>query len=543
VRQGALGVAAVMVLAVIAAIAPVGGQIQLPAPAHNSIPPVGFRLGEVVAPNPIPPASIWEAPLRPAHLEIAAPLVVGLEPFGSPATAPAPILPAVGGNQNDAPHPALSAQLGAPEWDVILPAPAPHDPRSAVQAAGTLAQAPAPQREAAPPALKEPFTREVAKCDQASGQSVGVQVAPVLTFTYTDAANPATAGGTNYTGPGPGAPQVTEPGLELCITATPVSNVSLFLDLTAKAPSDSAALITIERLYLELRNTLGARDLRFRVGRDRFSLGPLGLLLNEVDLEDQRDGFELWLPAIGPVRLFGFYQYALVDRSTTRRLWGGRAEAEVFPGWTLGVNYRADTAAAADVGPCPSSDCATGSGFGVDLEGKIAPGLTFTLGYASYTQTDDVARAHYQAELAIDLKDLAGIRLFEPVLAIWYKNFDPYTIPGQDGTVPRGSFLTPDDFKLFNINDNLTAVGAGLELQLSSNILFLLVGEWGTYKDGGPAYSVYLAGLEFRFPDNIAVKLTYNAYTVAGGSVTTSPVSGIELSNATVYQIEVTKAW
>jgi hypothetical protein len=127
---------------------------------------------------------------------------------------------------------------------------------------------------------------------------------------------------------------------------------------------------------------------------------------------------------------------------------------------------------------------------------------------------------------------------------VWYKNFDPYTIPGGDaGLAPRGAFLTPDDFKLFNINDNLTAVGASLELQLFSNVAFLAIGEWGTYKNGGPAYNVYSAGLECRFPDNFAVKLTYNAYTVARGSVTTSPVSGIELSNATVYQIELTKSW
>jgi len=46
------------------------------------------------------------------------------------------------------------------------------------------------------------------------------------------------------------------------------------------------------------------------------------------------------------------------------------------------------------------------------------------------------------------------------------------------------------------------------------------------------------------YPDsNIEVKLTYNAYTVAGGSVVTSPVSGLALSNATVYQIELTKSW
>ncbi len=221
----------------------------------------------------------------------------------------------------------------------------------------------------------------------------------------------------------------------------------------------------------------------------------------------------------------------------------GRAESEVFAGWTLGVNYRADTAATADAGLCPGSTCATGSGLGVDLEGIIVSGLTLTQAYGRYTQTGDVARGYFEAELLFDLKELAVIQQFEPVLTIWYKNFDPYTIPGADGSVPRGGFLTPDDFKLFNINDNLTAVGAQLELQLVSNVAFFALGEWGTYKAGGPTYNVYSAGMEFSFPDNITVKFSYNAYTVAGGSVITSPVSGIELSNATVHQIEFKKSW
>ena len=409
---------------------------------------------------------------------------------------------------------------------------------ASVLALSALAGTPKPALAAA----GEAFAREVAKCDPALDRSIPLQVSGALTFTYADAAVPAPPGNSNYTGPGASMPQTTEPGLEVCITLAPTPDVGLFADVSAKAPSDSASLITIDRLYLDLPNTLGVRDLRFRVGRDRVSLGPLGLLLNEVDIEGQRDGFQTWLPSIGPVRLFGFYQYALDDRSTTRRVWGGRAESQVLPGLTLGANYRADIAEAADVGPCPSVDCATGSGFSLDLDGNLGPGLALTVSYGSYTQTGDVAQAYYTAEAAFDLKTLAGMDL-HPILTVWYKNLDPYTIPGSDGTVPQGGFLTPDDFKLFNINDNLGALGGSLELRLASNVVFFALGEWGAYKSG-PPYSVTSLGLDFMFPDsNIEVKLTYNAYTVAGGTVITSPASGIELSNATVYQIEVTKSW
>jgi hypothetical protein len=388
----------------------------------------------------------------------------------------------------------------------------------------------------------EAFPREVAKCEQGLGPAP-LQVSGALTYTYNDAAVPAPPGNRNYTGPGASMPQTTEPGLELCITITPTPSLALFADVSTKAPSDSPSLITIDRLYLDLPNTLSVQDLRLRLGRDRISLGPLGLLLNEVDIGGERDGFQTWLPSIGPVRLFSFLQYALDDRSTTRRLWGGRAESQVLPGVTLGVNYRADIAAAADAGPCPSVNCATGSGFNLDLDGTIGPGLAFTLAYGSYTQTGEVARAYYNAEAVFDFQKLTGMAL-HPVLTVWYKNLGPYTIPGSDGTVPQGGFLTPDDFKLYNVNDNLDAVGANLELRLAENMAFFALGEWGTYKNGGSPYRLTSAGLNFMFPDSgIEVKLTYNAYTVAGGTVTTSPVSGTVLSNATVYQIELTKSW
>jgi hypothetical protein len=328
------------------------------------------------------------------------------------------------------------------------------------------------------------------------------------------------------------------------MTLTLGRNVSAFADLNTDYTSDSGTVVDIERLYLDAHDIFGVSGLGFRIGRDAIRLGPTGLLLEEVlHDDDRRDGIQVWLPRMGPITVFGLLQYALEDWSTTRRVWAGRAEAPVFPGWTLGLNIRGDTASAADAGPCPSIDCATGSGVGVDLEGTIAPGVGLTMSYASYTQTADVARSYYQATLTFDMERLAGMQRLAPLLTLWYKNFDPYTIPGGDGSVPRGGFLTPDDFHLFNVNDNLTAVGSRLDLQLLQNVSFFALGEWGTYKNSGPTYNVYSAGLRLSFPSNIIVKLAYNAYTVAGGAVTTSPISGIELSNARLWEVELTKSW
>ncbi len=227
-----------------------------------------------------------------------------------------PNFPVAGANPNNVSYPLPSAQTTAPELDVITLAPATDHLRVQMMTTATQAQALA--------ALSEAKPRQAARCDPGLSQSAGIEVSAVLTYTDAETVTPPTTGGDNYTGPS--KPKATEPSMEVCITLTENPNVSFFADLTAKAPSDSPAIISIDRLYFDLRNTLGVQDLRFRIGRDRVRLGPLGLLLDEVLIDDgRRDGYEVWLPSIGAVRLLGFFQYALENRSTTRRVWGGRS--------------------------------------------------------------------------------------------------------------------------------------------------------------------------------------------------------------------------
>ena len=59
-----------------------------------------------------------------------------------------------------------------------------------------------------------------------------------------------------------------------------------FVAVTAVAVVLQALILLA--LYLDLRRTLGVPELGFRVGRDRVSLGPVGLLLDEADLDDGR---------------------------------------------------------------------------------------------------------------------------------------------------------------------------------------------------------------------------------------------------------------
>jgi hypothetical protein len=354
---------------------------------------------------------------------------------------------------------------------------------------------------------------------------------------------PPAAGGDNYSGPEQSAAGQAEFTLQLGMAVS--ANASALARIKIESASGEPAVVTVERLYLNIRNAFGVRGLDLRPGRDAVTLGPIGLLLDEESYEDgRRDGLQVWLPEWGPLRVYLFAQWALDDMSTSRWLAGGRAELAIMPGWTLGANLRSDMAGVADAGACPGVDCNSGGGFGVDLEGQVIRGATLTLAYAAYTQTSDLTRAHWQANLVLELERLIGLRRFEPVVTLWYKNFDAYTIPGgSGGAAPRGGFGTPDDFVLFNINDNLTAFGGKLELELPRRVEFFILGEFGAYKGGGPSYSILSVGLAHSLAQNVEIKVAYNKYAVAGGSVVTGPVALIELADVGLWQLSFEGTW
>lgn len=367
-----------------------------------------------------------------------------------------------------------------------------------------------------------------------------IEINPLLKYT---SASTVPAGGDNYNGPtGQLAIGGGELNLRLAITLGESAGIVALTKLEYE--SGGVLEMTLQQLYIDARNLVGVNGLHLRIGRDFVTLGPIPLLLAEESYEDSRDGLQLWLPELGPVKVFIFGQWGLADLSTSRSVMGARAELTVSSSLVLGLNYRVDRADAADTGICPGVDCNTGNGVGADLSLTIADGATLVLAYAGYTQTGDVTRSHYQVNLELDLKTLAKMERHEPKVTLWYKNLGPYTIPGgPGGTAPRGGFWTPDDFNLFNINDNLTAFGAKLDVLLHPSVGAFVLGEWGSYKDGGPSYSVVSAGLTYSVNTNVLLKLTYNTYSVVGGTVTTSAVSGVMLGDVRVIHFEAEAKW
>jgi hypothetical protein len=334
------------------------------------------------------------------------------------------------------------------------------------------------------------------------------------------------------------APIIDWNRIRLDIVGTVGPNVSATLRARWFTKTGSSSTVDFDRGYLDWTNAFDL-GLNFRLGRQVIDLGPVGLLLNESNYNDRRDGLKAeW--AVGPVKLMGFAQWQTADDTTTRYLAGGRATFELIPGFTVGVNVRSDMVGwAADNVPAQCTQVplsgtgapsCSGFGFGADLKGDLLSGLTLTVEYANYTPTSFASRSYLQAMVDFDLAALAGIEMLAPKLSVWYKNFDPYVIPG-----PRGLFATPDDYQVFALNDNLTAFGAKLSLKLLENLSAFGIFESGNYKTaipgGATSYTVVSAGGTWTVAPKVDVTFSYNAYTPDVGSATQ------------VYTVYLTTTW
>ena len=378
-----------------------------------------------------------------------------------------------------------------------------------------------------------------------------IQASGVLMYRYFNAPVPPAAGGANLNAltPVPGLATLNDGIAETAFTWTFSPTVSLFADLSLESTTgvDGFGPSDIEQAYLDIHNFFGLPGSGLRLGRERIKLGFTGLLLDETVFDGgRRDGVEVRASQLGPVSLSGFMQFALDNGlqvgnwPSTRRVWGARGEVNVLPGWPIDVGYRADSAGSAEIGPCPGVGCNVGNGVSAGIEGDLAPGMNLIVEAATYTRLGDVSRWYYEPSLAFDLQQLLGVQTLQPVLTLWYKNFDPYTPPLD---APLGALLIPGDFATFNTNDNLTAVGAGLDLSITPSVSSFVVGEWGSYKGGGPSYTIYSVGLKFDLRADTSMKFSYNSYQVGGGLVTTSPVSGLQLSNAQIIAVELTRSF
>lgn len=321
--------------------------------------------------------------------------------------------------------------------------------------------------------------------------------------------------------------------------------------------ANNSFVLTVERMYLNHNNLLGFSGLNMRLGRDVVRLGnagaiSLGLLLDSSYYNDNRDGVQFWLPAMGPIRIHAGVLHNRSDSANNVYAYFARGTMALFPGATLGLNYRSDASGtAAAAGTCPSAQCLTGSGFGADVAATVLNGFDLSLAYATYTRTGSTAANYFAALAKFDLQKLMGFERGNPVLQAWYRNFDPYSMPGGvGGTILRGGFYSPDDYGVLGVLENMSSFGARLDLDLLPGLSTFAVGEFGSFKSNNANFTILSGGLRYMLAKNTDVSLSYSAFNVDGGSVThtsgssgSSSVATIAYTNSAIWALYVRSSW
>jgi hypothetical protein len=353
--------------------------------------------------------------------------------------------------------------------------------------------------------------------------------------------------------------------VRLLITGTVDSNTTVFTRLrfrynSGNAPTgNNSFVLTVERLYLHHNNLLGFSGLNIRLGRDTAILGPgspaasvnavsLGLLLDSNFSNDNRDGLQVWLPSLGPIRIWGAVMWNRADSNENVYAYLARASMTLMPGVVLGLNYRGDTAGIPSAaGACPSATCLTGTGWGADLSWAVLDGFDFWAAWATYTRTGDSSQNYWVALARFDLAKLMGFEMGSPILQVWYRNFDPYAIAGGvGGTFARGGFWSPDYYAVLSVIENMTSWGARFDLTLWEGLTGFATGEFGTFKGGGPNFTIWSAGLQYFIARNTQATLAYSSFNVDGGvfgHALGSGSGGIQYSNQANWSLVLTSSW
>lgn len=310
------------------------------------------------------------------------------------------------------------------------------------------------------------------------------------------------------------------PRVRLTYTGSVAPGVGVTLRARYYSSQGISERVDFDRAYLTVDNLFGVEGLWLRVGRDAITLGPVGLLLDEGNGNDRRSGAYARY-SLAPFTLFGFAQWADASQGTAPTVYGGRLSFALIPGWTVGVNYRADNLNGAAAVTPPHLGPEQGSGWSADISGALLAGLKLTFEYASYNNTTLTLTGNYwQAKADLDLAQLLGVEVLQPKLSVWYKDFDPLVIPR-----PRANLRSPDFYPLFYFTPNLRAFGARLDLQLLENVTGWALGEWGNFKTplpapfSGDSWNLFEAGFTWTVAPRVGVTVFYSTASAGGTSV------------------------
>jgi len=266
-------------------------------------------------------------------------------------------------------------------------------------------------------------------------------------------------------------------------------------------------------------------NMTFSVGREYWSLGPLGHLLFA---ETSREGMRV-TGSFGGLNftVLGFWNSGGAGSKT----YGARVELPSIAGWTFGVNYRRDQNLFFPTSP------ANGTGFGVDWSGSFMGGaLTLSGEYATWSPTGgcpvfgspvDGCTSLY-ANLAINLGSLTGASQFAPMANVFYRDLRlgyaatagicGGTVCSDHAYVHQANWL---GYYLLNAG---TFWGADLTLTLSPKLNVLVAYETGNNWLGvaGLSTNNLLARATYTLSRNATAEVEYARLSATFAGVTSS---------------------
>ncbi|HXF82575.1 MAG TPA: hypothetical protein VNN19_07475, partial [bacterium] len=278
--------------------------------------------------------------------------------------------------------------------------------------------------------------------------------------------------------------------------------------------------VTFDRAYLDA----SAFGFNWRLGRQTYTLGPIGLLFREGSVavfggnSVGIDGLKV-SGGFGPVSVeaAGFtYTYDAASITAALSLLMARASFGLIPGWTVGANYYTERC---------NQNCAggtaSGAGWSVDLAGTVVPGVTLQAEYATFNPRPAggpgviAAAANtnaLQVNATINLGQLTGMTMFSPSLRLQYKDYNTGYAP-----VYRGG---NDLFGLGNTTD-FTAWNARLSLTVSPLFRPYVNYESGRIKSTGVTQTELELGFFSQITQGVTAQFRYQRRETPPGTLAT----------------------
>jgi len=277
--------------------------------------------------------------------------------------------------------------------------------------------------------------------------------------------------------------------------------------------------VGFDRGYLDF-NYFG---LGWRVGRQTYTLGAIGLLFTEGSVDYCGCGVDgaVVSGSFGPVsfEVASFLHVAnatLVVADTTPTM--VRAAFDLA-GWAIGANYYQESTL---------SGSANNTGYSVDLSGSLF-GFGLTGEWATFDPSGAAAAVTaYQATL--NLNSLVSGMMGGAGLSVWYKNYPGTGVAGTwSPALPGASDMSGITYSAGNLN----VWGARLSMTLSPQLRPYVGFESGTKTGSGASFQELEVGIRSRISANVDARVRYQQRN-------DGDTAGVETDR---YRVELFYSW